>query len=442
MGNLSDIAKINVSTASVGIKQAGFGTILIVDYHTRFAERVRTYTTLDGMISDGFTVNDAAYKAAAAAFAQNPQPERVKIGRRANAPDLQVDLTPQVLNSKRYQVEITGPAGLTGTVYYDSDATATAAEIVAGLVSAINTAALGVTATNQTTFVRCKAASAGLWFGVKVSDLTLLDAQQTHADPGIAADLAAIVLADSDFYGLSLTTSCKAEVVAAASWVESNKRLMIIGSQDFDLLTGSTSDTASTLKTATQYRSKVLFGSDPRQFGAFAWLARNFAFDPGASTFEHQRLSSVSSEALTDTQFTNLKTKNGSAVIDYGGVGLTTNSKTAAGEWLDVIRDRDAFEADLQVRIVTTVANASAAGKKIPFTDAGASVLEADVRGALTAAIASGFLSGSPAPIVNVPTVASVSAPDRAARKFKPITFSAKIAGAIHATEITGTVTI
>lgn len=441
MGNLSDIAKVSISTASVGIKQSSFGSILIADYHTRFAERVRSYTGTDAMLTDGFTVNDGAYKAALAAFAQSPQPDRVLIGRRANAPDLTVNLTPQVQNLRTYSVEVTGPTGITGTASFTSDATATAAEIVAGLVSAINTLAAGVTATNQTTFVQCKAASAGLWFAVKVVDVTLLDAQQVHADPGIVADLAAIALENSDFYGVSITTAGKAEINALAVWIESNTRFMCVSTQDADAVTNSTTDVLSVMKTATQFRSKGIFSRDPRQFAGVAWLARNFAFTPGASTFEFQQLAGVSKEAITDTQLTNLKAKNGSAVIDYGGVGLTVNSKTAAGEWMDVIRDRDWLVSDMQVAVVTMVANASAAGSKIPFTDAGAASVESVVRASLARGIASKFLAETPAPVVTVSKVANVAPADKGARKFKPVSFSATIAGAIHATEITGTVT-
>lgn len=447
MGNLSDIARVTVSLAGAGPQQASFNKILIVDYHTRFAERVRAYSSLDGMISDSFDVDDAAYKAAAAAFSQNPAPLSVLIGRRALAPDLQIDLAPVAANSTLYEVEIVGPTGLSDTVEFTSDAAATVAEIVAGLVAAINTAALGVTATNvASTHVRLKAGAAGLWFACKVLDRTKLTAQQTHADPGIAADLAAIKLAGVDFYAVTLTTAGKAEIVAAAAWVESAKKLMITHTQDGDTLTAATDDVMSTIQDANQFRSKAQYSSDLTEFAAVAWLARVLGFDPGNTTFEFHQLAGVTTESLTDTEALNLRGtpgstfgKAGSAVLDYGGLGLTVNSVTAGGEWLDIIRDRDWFEARLQGRIVTTVANASAAGKKIPFTDKGAATLEADLRAQLDEGIKAGFLADDlPAPVVNIPAVSSISTGDRALRKFGNMTFSARVAGAIHLATITG----
>lgn len=446
MGNLSDIAQVNVSTANVGIKRAGFNKVLIADYHTRFAERVREYSNTDEMIADGFTVNDAAYKAASIAFSQSPQPSKIKIGRRALAPDLQVDLFPTAANTTLYAVRITGPAGLTAVVEFTSDGTATVAEVVAGLVAAINTAALGVTATNigTGTNVRCKAASAGLWFSVEVLDLSLLRAMQTHADAGIATDLAAIKLADPDWYGFSMTTAGELELIAAATWIEANRRLSILQSQDGDMITNATDDVASEIKADNQFRSKVIYGTDPAQFPGVAWLSRVLCFNPGGVTFEYQPLRGVSAEVLTTTQLGYLDGKNAGVVTDYGGNAVTKNSKTAAGEWLDIIRDRDWFETRMQERVVVTTLAASAAGKKVPYTDSGVARYESDVRAQLSEGEKAGFLTDDPEdrPVVNVPKVKDMSTDDRAARRFGPIEFSATVAGAVHLLTINGSVSV
>lgn len=439
MGSLSDIASVSISTLTAAIKQPGFGVPLIADFHTRYPERVRFYTDLAGMVTDGFTVNDGAYRTAAAIFAQTPQVPRIAVGRRALAPDLQIDVTPVVLNTRTYSIELLGPAGLTATASYVSDGTATAAEIVAGLVSAINTAAVGITATDQTTFVRLKAASAGLHFAAAPTDVNLLTAQQTHADPGIATDMAAILIENQDWYGLTLSTQGKAEIIAAATWTEANKKLGQFSTQDADTLAAPTTDVAGTVKTANQFRSSIWYNRRAgfTHIGA-AVLGSIFPFDPGSITVKFRRLSSVTVDALTTTQTTNLNAKNANHFQDYGGVALTAEGKTAAGEFIDVIRDRDWFEARLQVRIVTALANAP----KIPFTDSGIAAIEAELRSQLREGITSGFLAESPAPIVSIPKASEVATVDKAARRLRPITFSATIAGAIHAVNLTGTITV
>ena len=444
MPSLSDIVQVNVSTLTAQIKQAGFGVPMVVTYHTRFAERVRFYTDLTGMAADGFIPGDAAYKAAAAIFAQNPQVSKIAVGRRANAPDLEVRLTPTAVNTREYKVVVTDRLGVSGTATYTSDGTATVAEITAGLTSAIT--GLGLTdivASDQTTYVRVKATTAGQWFAVKVLDLSLLSAKQMQADPGIAADMDAIKLENDDWYAVILGTSgsngtaTTSEVGAFSSWVESNKKLGFVSSQDGDILAAPTTDIASLLKAAARFRTAVMYGSDPNEFVAGALIGATMPHDPGNITFAFRQLASVTKEALTPTQITNLKAKNAGWFADYGGIGLTQEGKVAAGEWIDIIRDRDWYESRLQTLVFSVLAN----NLKVPFTDNGIGLVEAQVRAATQEAIKSGFLAeGSDSYVV--PKASEIAAVDRAARKLNQIKVSARVAGAIHVVTISATITV
>jgi hypothetical protein len=140
MASISKVVNITVSLLTASIKEAGFGIPLVMDYHTRFSERIRFYGGQDEMISDGFVVSDPAYIAAGQAFAQSPAPEEIAIGRKANMPTLSIKLTPTAINSKLYSVKVTSPAGVVTTVSFTSDGTATVAEIVTGLVAVIKPA--------------------------------------------------------------------------------------------------------------------------------------------------------------------------------------------------------------------------------------------------------------------------------------------------------------
>lgn len=439
MASLSDIVNVVVSTLTTGVKQAGFGVPLIADYHSRFPERVRYYTSPQSLLDDGFTVNDGAYRCAAAMFAQTPQVTKLAIGRRATPPDLTIEFTPVAQNSRTYKIDLLGPAGLTATASFTSDATALVAEITAGLTSAINAAAVGITATDLTTAVRLKASSAGQHFAAAAQDLSLLTAQQTHADPGIAADLSAMLLESSEWYGVTLSTGGKAEIVAAAAWVETNKKLGSFSSQDGDILGSGSSDVASTIKTANNFRSWVQYGTRASfEHGGAATMGKAFPYDPGSITFKFLKLASVTADRLTATNITNAQNKNAMFFTDYGGVNITAEGKTAAGEFIDVIRDRDWFESRLQSRVFAVLVN----NPKVPFTDAGIASVESEVRAQLTEGIQSGFLADSPAPIVSVPLASQVNPVDKASRLLKTISFTATVAGAIHATRITGTITV
>jgi hypothetical protein len=437
MASLSDIVNVTVSTLTAAIKQPGFGIPLIADAHSVFAERVRHYSDLDSMVDDGFSVTSAAYRAASAAFAQDPQLNEIAIGRRALAPTLQLDITPTAQNAKAYEVTVYLPNGTTSVVSYTSDANATVAEITAGLQAVINPLT-GVAASDQTTFVRVTAEVAGTYFAVKVSDKALLSIKSTGADPGIATDLAAIKLEDDTWYGLTLTSAGAAEIAAAATWVESNKKLMLQASQDGDIIAAGSGDIASTVKTANAFRTGLIFSSDPTQHAGAAWLGKGFPIDPGGLTFANLTLASVNTETLTGTHITQLKAKNCNYMTDYGGIALTRNGVTAAGEFIDIIRDRDWYESILQTGCLSVMVN----NNKVPMTDAGIAKLEAAVRAATRTAIDAGFLAeGTDAYVV--PLAASISSNDRANRTLgsTPIKVSARVAGAIHVAEIRATIT-
>lgn len=438
MGSLNDIVTVNVSTLTAAVKQAGFGIPLIADYHIKWSERVRFYSSLQGMLDDGFTVNDGGYKAVAAVFAQNPQVPLVAVGRRALAPDQTVTLTPSAVNSTVYTVDCIDPAGLAQTATFTSDANATVAEICTGLASAITGLTGSLVATDNTTNITVKAASAGLWFSVTAGNRTLLAVGQTHADPGIATDLAAIATENNDWYGCTLSTMGKAENVAAATWIEANKKLAFLSTQDYDCVGGGSSDVGSTIKTATQFRTAVCYNAAGYHHVGAALFGQLFPNNPGSVTAKFKRLAGEPSSTLTATELVNLRAKNIGFYTDFGGVSIFAEGKTAAGEWIDVIRDRDWFESRLQTRVYSLLVN----NKKVPFTDAGIASVEAELRAQLREAIDAGFLANTPAPVVNVPTAASISSTDKNNRVLKTLTFSATLAGAIHSTTLSGSITV
>jgi hypothetical protein len=437
MAGLADIVKINISTQAAQVKQAGFGVACIVDAHEKFPERIRFYGEPAAMLDDGFAVTDAAYQAAVKLCSQNPRVAQFAVGRRANKPTLQVTLTPTVRNAEKYRVLVNGTE-----VSFTSDANALASEIVAGLKGAIDALGIAtlVTATTATA-VTITGNAAGAWFSVGVVDPAQIAAEQTHADPGIANDLAAIALENGDFYGLILTTASKAEVLAAAAWVEANGKLYVQASQDTAIVTAAAAgatDVAAQAKTSAYARTSVFYHPRPDAFADAALFGKCFPKDPGSLTFKFKTLAGVPAVALTGTQITNAKNKNAMYYTSFGGVPITAEGKVAAGEWIDVIRDRDHFESRLQTRIFSVLANAD----KVPFTDRGINLVATEVRGQISDSIASGFLADDPTPEIVVPKARNVAAIDKAARNLTGIEFTATIAGAVHALTINGKITV
>lgn len=441
MASLSDIVNVTVSTLTAAIKSPGFGIPMILDYHTRFSELIRFYSGLDEMVDDGFLATDSAYQAAAAAFAQDPQLNQLAIGRRQSKPNVQIDLVPTVVNSKRYEVTVQLPSGSVTSVHFDSDSTATLAEICVGLAAAID-ALTGVDAASMSgdTFIRVTPTSPGAYYALKVSDKALLQLKSTGADSstGTENDLDAIRLVDDTWYGLTLTTQGATEIAAASHWAESNEKLLVQASQDGDIIVSGSGDVASTVKTANRFRTALIFSHDATQHAGAAWLGAGFPIDPGGLTFANLTLASVDTEALTGTNITQLKAKNCNYMTNYGNVVLTRNGVVSAGEYIDIIRDRDWYRSQLQTEVLAVMVN----NNKVPFTDRGIAQIESAVRRATKRAIDAGFLAEGTDTYV-VPLAADVSPNDRANRTLgaTPIKVNARVAGAIHVAEIRATIT-
>lgn len=450
MAAITDIVSVSISLETLTLAEDGFGIPMIADYHARFPERIRYYSKTTDMISDGFEVTDAAYKAASAILAQSPRVAEVAVGRRALAPDITVDLTPVAANSTEYVIYI-GAADSDGAdavaeISFTSDASGTVAEICAGLAAAASAAftAAGITnvnVTDNTTKVTVDADNAGEFFSVTVNKISLFAIAQVQSDPGIATDLAAIQAENPDWYGVVMTSNADAEIVAAADWVESNNKLFFAQSQNTNNITLSVNlsgvDVANELRAGSNLRTALLYHEDPMEMAAAAWIGRFFGRAPGKINAANKQLAGITISNLSATHITNLTAKNANFYVEYKGVGATRNGKVSGNEWIDFIRDRDWLKS----RLETEIARAVLVTDKLPFTDAGINGIDAAVRAVLNEAANAGFLDGTSI-VVNTPKASEVTSGNRAARILATIEWSARAQGAINHVDISGTVTV
>lgn len=105
MADINSIVKIQIKRQTNNVTVRDLETILVLTTHTRFEEQSRYYTSTTDMLEDGFLVTDAAYKAAAKIFSQDPRPSRVIIGKKSVDDDYVTALTKQqAYNSKFFYV--------------------------------------------------------------------------------------------------------------------------------------------------------------------------------------------------------------------------------------------------------------------------------------------------------------------------------------------------
>jgi hypothetical protein len=426
---LSDIVNVSIALETSRVSLPGFGTPMIVGYHTRFADRARRYTSLAAMTSDGFLVTDPEYLAARALVSQQPYTvTEWKVGRRANPPTQRIELTPTAANNAVYSFKIG-----TQTVTFTSDGSATVTEIIAGLKTAIDALALGLTTSDQTTHLRIVANTPGVLFDFYefTSNLAVKDATP---DNGLAADLDAIEAADSDWYGLILTSKGDAEALAAAAWAESRLKIFKFSTPSTDVGTSASNDVMSAAQAASYFRTSIDFYPRALAFEDAAYLGHVLPRTPGSEKVMFHSLSGVTVYPPTDTQIGYIEGKNGGYYTTYAGVAMTANGKVAAGEWLDNIRGRDWIQVNMQAAVYGLFTGPF----KVSFDDEGITVFGGTVESVLRQAVTNGILARSPAPKVTVPKSSDLTSQQKSSRRLSGVSFTGTLAGAIHAGEING----
>lgn len=447
MANLDRIVMCNISLNTTGITQEGFSTLLIVGPHAHSLARVESYTAASEMIDAGFSADDPLYLACADAFSQTPRPRQVKVGRQ---------LVDSVLVSVK-KVTATGVYTITvstkdtdgnvqSTPYSYTNNGGTAADIATGLQNVIaNDASSAVTATVADGVVTLTGNS-GDSFMVQVSSmLSMANGTVTEDVPTM---MAAIVAYDNDWYGWAFTSRVQADILAAAAWTESVRKIFgtstaEAGSYNPDV----TSDTGYKLYNDNYYRTFWFYHEKAAtDFPECAVFARCFAVLPGGETWALKKLAGVTTDGLTETQYNAITRKNGNTFERFRNISLTQNGKVAAGEWIDVIRFRDWLQEEITVNVVNLLINRD----KVPYTDDGIAMIEARIRQALEL----GQRRGGIAPTeydedgnenlgftIEVPLSSQISANQKASRVLTDVKFTARLAGAIHVVEIYGSLT-
>jgi len=452
---LSDIVDVTISLQTTSVSRVGFGTPMIMSAEAfedaRFSTTAKIYTDLDqlGSTGDGFDPQGVTFLKAQKIFGQRPKVDRLVVGKRANLPLMTMDFVPIVKNDTAYTFTI-GGRGVLDTFTFTSDATATAAEITAGIVALINAGTQDVLATDvgPGTSVKIEsadspggAATAGKPYTITF-DRILWITQNTTIDPGLAADLSAIrnnIDGNDDWYAAHLDSYGKAEIEALAALIETLKRIYLAVTSDADVLTSATTDVGSNLQALTIFRTALLWHETPHIGPEAAWGGKNLPTDPGSITWKFKTLALIPPSLLEPTELIELESKNVNRYVLIAGKNITCDGKMSGGEFIDVVRGIDFISQRLQEDIFGTLATLPKVGQG----DKGISTIENDMRGVLELGVSQGIFLGAPdGPTVSVPKRADIDTNDLANRLLPDMNFNAKLEGAVHAVEINGVVTL
>lgn len=439
--SLTTIVQVVISRQTSAPSRAGFGVPMLLSNEASavagFTERARIYTDVAGLTTDGFATGSAAVAAATRIFSQNPRPTQLVVGRRANLTSMSIVLTvSQVVDNTLYRVTINGT-----DFDFTSGVATTDLLIATGLVSAINLGSEPVTALDNVdgTF-DLDADVAGEIFTL-VTDRSFITQKDGTVDPGVVADLTAIRTAvdgNDDWYALHNDNPSAAETLSLAAQVETLERIFGAVSADDDILAAPTTDVGGVLAGFSYIRTFLMYHPTPGLFPQAGWTGVMLPKDPGSATWMFKTVVGIADTVFTPTELTNLDAKNVNRYIEVATLDMTEEGRMAGGLFIDETRGIDFIVARIRENAFGALKNAD----KISYEDDGINIVVNEVWGVMGLGISQSIFTNDPAPTVTAPRAKDVSSVDRGNRLLPDINFSARLAGAIHAVQVNGIVTV
>lgn len=433
--------------------QAGFGTPLIWTKDPSFSG-VRTYSSISAVQED-FLSSTETYKLASFLFSQAIAPEEIKIAKRPDVGDIDDELAAVIALDNDWYALLTDLK-----VEYSTD-DSTDIKALAAYVEALGSTnpkllflfvrEPDVLDPSSTTDIAYELEALGydrtiVCFtkeGV-AQTVTITFAGDLITGNKINGKVGATAISEVTFSDDHATTmgllETAIEAVPGVDAVTVGGRVltvvMDIGS-DFAftgwLVTGGATATTATIAETVEPD----FSRETNRNHA-AWVGGQLPKAPGSITWKFKELKGCVADVFSDTEVGAAEDKAVNIYREIGGLGVTSEGVCVSGEYIDVIHGLDFVEA----RMVEGVFGALASADKIPYTDAGVTVLEGKVKEVLNLAITQGIFRADPAPTVTVGKVADQSTADRAARYFPAIEWSAELAGAVHKVAVRGKVSV
>ncbi len=432
--SLDQIVDIQITLGSKSVTRAGFGTPLILGTDSEGwytdGELIRSYTSLSGVNNDFDTYSDE-YKWAQRLFSQEKKPKKILIGLRPRPRASVETITPIVKNEDNYRVTINGVE-----YKFTSDKEATAVKIVAGLLAVINKDnRFRMTASGTNTLILTADNPSQR---NEVSTSSNLSLVHTGYYSNIINDIQDIQAINDDWYCLILTSRQNEDILRAAGFIETLRKIFIAASNDVSIISGYGNDLGNQLRRGSYSRTALIWSRDVENGPDAAWAGRKLPTDPGSEQWRYASLSGIKPDMLTATEQEILNKKNVNHYTTVGGVGIVQKGKMASGQWIDVTRFLDWFTARVQEGIYALLVSV----EKVPYTDGGVTSLESIVRAKIEEGIRVGGISREPSYTVISQKVAEVDPQLRQDRIFPDISFEFRLAGAIGEVTVKGFVSV
>ena len=250
--------------------------------------------------------------------------------------------------------------------------------------------------------------------------------------------LQAIIAYNGDWYMIAIDSKVEGDIKEVAAVIQAERRIFGASTADVGVPDAAvTNDIGSFLHDGGYDRTFLVYHANAAtEHPEVAWIGGQISEVPGSNTWCYKGGAGVQVSKLTNTQITALDTKKVNYFTRLGGVNMFRTGTTSEGEWLDTMIFIDWVQARLQEQIFYRLATQ----KKIPYTAAGALIVEAEIRSVLSQGVANGGIAPAPAYTVQSPDVLAIPEVQRAQRVLGDFRFQFRLASAAHRIIVRGTV--
>ena len=430
----NDVVSVDVVLSPLAIPTRNFGALLIVGSSDVIDvdERIRVYTTIEGVVED-FGSSAPEYTAAALFFGQSPQPSILYIGRWARVAAAGMlkggsfAASSQTSTLSTLQAISTGSMKVTidGTERTLSSLNFTAITNLNGAATVLDTAltswadcvwdavqARFVITSHTTGVLSTVSFASASGSGADVSSTLRLRADQggdymSTVIVGVAAESALTCVTtmgsiSNDWYGLMFAPANNTQLddddyTGIAAYIEAASVRRIFGvctdaAETID--PNDDTDIASILQALGYTRSFVQYCST-NIYAQASLYGRAFTVDFTANnttlTLKFKREPGVVGERLTENQAAALTAKNCNVFVDYSnGATIIQQGCMVNGYFFDEVHGTDWLQNDIQTEIFNLLYQSPT---KIPQTDAGMTSIVATITGSMQRGVNNGLIA-------------------------------------------------
>lgn len=263
------------------------------------------------------------------------------------------------------------------------------------------------------------------------SQVAIVGKEYTSENPSDLVDfMNGVIEKNNDWFGFVSTENEKDEVVALSNWIESIEKVYAVTSDDLSL------------PTEIENEQTIFFYHDnENDFVAEGLLAYMLVRTIGGVTGKFKTISGSVAADISATELNQLHNDNGNTYISKMGVLQTTDGKSTSGEYFDVVLGKFFIKFRMQEELATVALNT----EKIPYTNAGISLLVGAVNTTLELAADNDIIAieeEEPQYTVKFRKKQDVPKAEVANRVYDYIEWEAILSGAIHEGSINGVLTL